>query len=200
MRLKVADCQPATLLKMNFFIGIFQVNSLQISEHLFSRTPLKGFCRGVFRTLSRRSFFVNIMNSLKSLIIFTKKLHLRCFTKFCVCLSSEVISSIYQMCKFKAFCHSFWRNCNVFDVVFAHINETLCSLSFCAIVYHRSKEDVKCLSYLDVEYYSFHNNIIGFIIALLVSYVWKVCNETMLPFADSIFLDSLFTRHFNSQY
>ena len=56
------------------------------------------------------------------------------------------------------------------------------------------------LSYLDVEYYSFHNNIIGFIITLLVSYVWKVCNETMLPFVDSIFLCSLFTRHFNSQY
>ena len=54
-----------------------------------------------------------------------------------------------------------------------------------------------------VEYYSFHNNIIGFIIGFiitLVSYVWKVCNETMLPFVDSIFLCSLFTRHFNSQY
>ena len=60
------------------------------------------------------------------------------------------------------------------------------------------------MSYLGVEYYSFHNNIIGFIvgfiITLLVSYVWKVCNETMLPFVDSIFLCSLFTRHFNSQY
>ena len=40
-RLKVADYQPATLLKMNFFIGIFQGFWLQISEHLFSRTPLK---------------------------------------------------------------------------------------------------------------------------------------------------------------
>ena len=60
------------------------------------------------------------------------------------------------------------------------------------------------MSYLGVEYYLFHNNIIGFIvgfiITLLVSYVWKVCNETMLPFVDSIFLCSLFTRHFNSQY
>ena len=58
--------------------------------------------------------------------------------------------------------------------------------------------------YLGVGYYSFHNNIIGFIvgfiITLLVSYVWKVCNETMLPFVDSIFLYSLFTRHHNSQY
>ena len=34
-RLKVADCQPATLLKMNFFIGIFQGFWLKISEHLF---------------------------------------------------------------------------------------------------------------------------------------------------------------------
>ena len=143
---------------------------------------------------------MNVINGLKPLIIFPKKLHLRCFTKFCVCLCSEVISSIYQTCKFKVFCHSFWRHCNVFYVVFACINETLCSLSFCAIVYHKSKEDVKCLSYIDVEYYSFHNNIIGFIIALLVSYVWKVCNETMLAFVDSIFLCSLFTRDFNSQY
>ena len=66
-------------------------------------------------------------------------------------------------------------------------------------LYHVSKEDVKWLSYLDVEYYSFHNFIIGFIITL-VSCVWKVCNETMLPFVDSIFLCSLFTRHHNSQY
>ena len=67
-------------------------------------------------------------------------------------------------------------------------------------LYHLSKEDVKWLSYLDVEYYSPYNNIIGFIITLLVSNVWKVCNETMLPFVDSIFLCSLFIRHFNSQY
>ena len=40
-RLKVADCQPVTLLKMTFFIDIFQGFWQQISEHLFSRTPLK---------------------------------------------------------------------------------------------------------------------------------------------------------------
>ena len=40
-RLKITDCQPATLLKMKFFIGIFQGFWLQISEHLFSRTPFK---------------------------------------------------------------------------------------------------------------------------------------------------------------
>ena len=58
------------------------------------------------------------------------------------------------------------------------------------------------MSYLGVEYYLFHSNIIGFIvgfiITLLVSYVWKVCNETTLPFIDSIFLCSLFTRHHQS--
>ena len=52
MRLKVADCHPVTLLKMNFFIGIFQGFWLQISEHLFSRTPLKWLlCRDIFRTI-----------------------------------------------------------------------------------------------------------------------------------------------------
>ena len=54
-----------------------------------------------------------------------------------------------------------------------------------------------------IQHYNINNIIgfiVGFIITLLVSYVWKVCNETMLPFVDSIFLCSLFTRHFNSQY
>ena len=37
---KVAGFQFVTLLKMNFFIGIFQGFWPQISEHLFSRTPL----------------------------------------------------------------------------------------------------------------------------------------------------------------
>ena len=71
-------------------------------------------------------------------------------------------------------------------------------------LHHVSKEDVKWLSYWGVEYYWFHSSIngfiIGFIITLLVSYVWKVCNETMLPFVGSIVLCSLFTRHFSSQY
>ena len=110
---------------MNFFIGTFQGFWPQISEHLFSSC----FCRGVFRTLPRWSFFVNIINGLKPLTIFTKKLHLRCFTRFCARLCSEVTSSIYQTYKFKVYCNSFWRHCNVFDVVFARINETLCPLS-----------------------------------------------------------------------
>ena len=46
------------------------------------------------------------------------------------------------MYKFKVYCNSFWCY-NVFDVIFAHINETLCLLSdvtlpkyfcFCVIV------------------------------------------------------------------
>ena len=41
MWLKVADCQPATLLKRNFFKVIFQGFWQQISGCLFSRTPLK---------------------------------------------------------------------------------------------------------------------------------------------------------------
>ena len=94
-------------------------------EHLLSCC----FCRGVFRALSRWSFFVNIRNGLKPLTIFTKKLHLRCFTRFCVRLCSEVTSSIYQTYKFKVYCNSFWRHCNVFDVVFSCIKETLSPLS-----------------------------------------------------------------------
>ena len=94
-----------------------------------AKNNFHNFHRGVFRTLSRWSFFVNIMNGLKSLTIFTKKLHLRCFTRFCVRLCSEVTSSIYQTYKFKVYCNSFWRHCNVFDVVFSCIKETLCLLS-----------------------------------------------------------------------
>ena len=118
------------LLKMNFFIGIFQIFWLQISEHLFPRTPLKWLLlQRRVQDFVKMELFVNIINGLKPLTIFTKKLHLRCFTRFCVRLCSEVTSSIYQMYKFKVYCNSFWRHCNVFDVVFARINETLCPLS-----------------------------------------------------------------------
>ena len=133
MWLKVADCQPATLLKMNFFIDIFQDFWLQISEHLFSRTPLRWLllqrCIQDLVKHLRCSFLVNIINGLKPLTIFTKKLHLRCFTRFCVYLCSEVTSSIYPTYKFKVHCNSFWRHCNVFDVIFLCINETLRPLS-----------------------------------------------------------------------
>ena len=40
---KVAGFQLATLLKMNFFIDIFQGFLPQISGHLFSRTPLSSW-------------------------------------------------------------------------------------------------------------------------------------------------------------
>ena len=118
---------------MNFFIDIFQGFWLQISEHLFSRTPLKWLLlqrriQDLVKHL-RWSFFVNIINGLKPLTIFTKKLHLRCFTRFCVRLCSEVTSSIYQTYKFKVYCNSFWRHCNAFDVIFSHRKETLCLLS-----------------------------------------------------------------------
>ena len=70
---------------------------------------------------------------------------------------------------------------------------------------HISKEDVKMVALFRCWVLFVHNNniigfIVDFIITLLVSYVWKVCNETMLCFVDSIFLCSLFTRHQNSQY
>ena len=111
----------------------FQGFWLQISEHLFSRTPLKWLLlhrhiQDLAKHL-RWSFFVNIINGLKLLTIFTKKVHLRCFTRFCVRLCSEVTSSIYQKYKFKIYCNSFWRHCSVCDVVFARINEALCRLS-----------------------------------------------------------------------
>ena len=128
MWLKFANCQPATLLKMNFFIGIFQGFWQQISEHLFSRTPFKWLLlqRHIQYLVKHLKwiFFVNIINNLKPLTIFTKKLYLRCFTKCCVCLCSEVTSSIYQTYKFKVYCNSSWRHCNVLDVAFACTNET----------------------------------------------------------------------------
>ena len=69
-------------------------------------------------------------------------------------------------------------------------------------LYHVSKEDVKWLSYLGVKYYLFHiwfdywfhNNIIGLICLKNLQWIY------LFPFVDSIFLCSLLTRHFNSQY
>ena len=42
---KAAGSKPATLLKMNFFIGLFQRFQLQRSEHLFLGTTLSGCFR-----------------------------------------------------------------------------------------------------------------------------------------------------------
>ena len=211
----LSDCNfTKNELLYRYFSRILTAN---LRSPIFQTTlPNNCFCRGVFGTLSRWSFFVNIMNDLKQLTIVTKKLHLRCFTRFCVHLCSEVTSSIYQTYKFKVYCNSFWRHCNVFDVIFACIKETLSLLSNVRLIwkswafvqfyvcykynnnlYHVSKEDVKMVVLF--RCCLFHKNIIGFtvgfIITLLVSYVWKVCNETMLPFVDSIYLCSLFTRH-----
>ena len=119
---------------------------------IFAIGQLFCFCIDIFRILSRWSFFVNIMNGLKWLIIFTKKLHLRCFTRFCVCLCPEVTSSIYQMYKFKVYCNSFWRHCNVFDVVFSHIKETLSPLSNVTLYKHLSVSVILCLLQIKNNY------------------------------------------------
>ena len=112
---------------MKFFIGFFEDFDCKFENTYFPEHLSSGcFCRGVFRTLS---YFVNIMNGLKPLTIFTIKLHLRCFTRLYVGLCSEVTSSIYPTYKFKVYCNSFWRHCNVFYVVFSRIKETLWPLS-----------------------------------------------------------------------
>ena len=54
------------LLKMNFFIGIFQIFWLQISEHLFPRTPLKWLLlQRRVQDFVKMELFVNIINGLK---------------------------------------------------------------------------------------------------------------------------------------
>ena len=117
---------------MNFFIGIFQGFWLQISEHLFQNASQVAASKKHIHYLVKHlswSIFASIINGLKPLTIFTKKRHLRFFTRFCVRLCSEVTGSIYQTYKPKVYCHWFWRHCNVFYVVFESINETLCMLS-----------------------------------------------------------------------
>ena len=110
---------------MNFFIGIFQGFWLQISEHLFSRTPLTWLLlQRRIQDLIKMELFCEYNERLKAVNYIYKKLHLRCFTRFCVHLCSEVTSSIYETYKVKVYCKSFWRHCNVFDV-FSGIKETL---------------------------------------------------------------------------
>ena len=118
---------------MNFFIDIFQVFWLHISEQtpiFYNTSQMAASAEAYSETCEDGAFIVNIINGLKSLTIFTKKLHLRCLTRFCVCLCSEVTSSIYQTYNFKVYCHSFWRHYNLFDLGFACTNETLCPLSY----------------------------------------------------------------------
>ena len=108
------------ILTANFRTPIFQNTSQVVASAEVNVGPCQ---------TPKMELFVNIINSLKLFTIFTKKSHLRCFTGFCVHLCSEVTSSSYQMYKFKVYCNSFRRHCNVFVVAFAHINETLCLLS-----------------------------------------------------------------------
>ena len=116
---------------MNFSIGIFFFFFLQISKHLFPRTTLKWLLlQTCIQDFVKMELFCEYNKRLKAGNYFHKKnLHLRCFTRFCVRLCSEVRSCIYQTYKFKVYYHSFWRHCNVFDVVFSSIKETLCLLN-----------------------------------------------------------------------
>ena len=110
----------------------FQLFWLQISERLFSRTPLKWLLlqRHIqdFVKHLKWTFFVNIIDGIRPLTIF-KKSSILDVSQGSVYACSDVTSSIYQTYKFKVYWNSFWRHCNVFDVVFARINETLCPLS-----------------------------------------------------------------------
>ena len=86
------------ILTANFRTPIFQ-NTFQVAA---SAEAYSGPCQ-----TSKMELFVNIINGLKPLTIFTKKLHLRCFTRFCVCLCSEFTSYVYQTYKFKVYCNPF---------------------------------------------------------------------------------------------
>ena len=82
MWLKVADCQPATLLEMSFFIGIFERFWLQISEHLFSRTPLKWLLlQWRIPDLDKMELFCEYNDLLKAVNYFHKKAPSQMFHK-----------------------------------------------------------------------------------------------------------------------
>ena len=83
-----------------------------------------------------------------------------------LCTPLIKLKVLFINCTSSKFIVTHFEDIAMFDVVFARINETLCPLcelfSICAIVcllqiqkhlYHVSKEDVKWLSYLGVEYY-----------------------------------------------
>ena len=93
-QLKVADCQPATLLKMNFFIGIFQGFWLQISEHLFSRTPLKWLLlQRRIQDLVKMELFCEYNERLKAVNYFYKKAPSSMFHKV-------LCTPLFWSCKF----------------------------------------------------------------------------------------------------
>ena len=122
---------------MNFFIGFFWGFWLQIWEHLFSRTPFKWLLlQRRIQDLVIMELFCEYNKWLKAIYCFHKKAPSLMFHKvLCtpLLLCSEVTSSIYQTHKFKVYCNSFWRHCNVFYVIFSHIKETLCPLSDVAL-------------------------------------------------------------------
>ena len=67
---KIAGSKLSTLLKMNFFIDIFQEFRLQILEHLFPRTLLSGcFCCLLVLLTSR---FFKCFSQSKSFMVFWK--------------------------------------------------------------------------------------------------------------------------------
>ena len=119
---------------MKFFIGIFQGFWLQISEHLFSRTPLKWLLlQRRIQDLVKMEFFCEYNERLKAVNYFHKKSSILDDSQGSVCASvlklQVKLPCIYQTYKFKVYCNSFWRHCSIFDVVFLCIEETLCWLS-----------------------------------------------------------------------
>ena len=78
--------------------------SCRLSACNFTKNELlHRYLSGILTENFRTPNFQNTSPCLKPLTIFTKRLHLRCFTRFCVCLFSEVTSSIYQTYKFKVY-------------------------------------------------------------------------------------------------
>ena len=120
---------------MNFFIDIFQGFWLQISEHLFSRTPLKWLLlQRRIQDLVKMELFGEYNERLKAVnncYLFSLKSSISDVSQASVYSSVLKLqtSSIYQTYKFKVYCNSFWRHCNAFDVIFSHRKETLCLLS-----------------------------------------------------------------------
>ena len=47
----ISFLEPGTLLRMNFFWGIFQGFCLKVSEDIFYRTPSKKLVHGLFRII-----------------------------------------------------------------------------------------------------------------------------------------------------
>ena len=115
---------------MNFFIGFFlRILTANLRTPIFQNTFQVAASAEAYSGPCHNGAFLWHNERPKAVTIFAKKFHLRCFTRFYICLCSEVTSSIYQTYKLKVYCNSFWRHCNAFYVVFSCIKETLCTLS-----------------------------------------------------------------------